>query len=656
MSDGEIAISREQSIADLLSWGNSFIEKSAEWRKNSFETQWRRWQRNADGIYDPDISAKKESWQSRAFVPITPSHRENAQAQLFKTEVGPRPPLEIKARPGIVSSPELDQSQNIRDLILREREKSRYEIERNKTIEDKTTYGSGFARAYFETKEEDRLTKVPDYEEISVFDPSTIMRAMTNQRQILGYHDEVKKVITYRGVRFEHISIWDIFPDPKALKIPGSAIAYRYYQTYGDIVSGAANGYNLPEAVEKLRNLGSEDETPEDKRVVETDREIAESDIERTDYQKNLLCYELYARLPKKWVLINGEPIDDPESLIPARIRFHKDAVIGVEVNDSYDGEPPIYKDDYIPVAGQFYGRGIPEMLKDVQLVSNEEVNMRLDYKSITINPVFAVIEKSIVDPKDIDGGAKAGGVIRFKAPSGTAMNSIDQMFKQIQFGSLDRATFIEPQEWERWAQERTSVNRQTLGTSGQLKDANQTLGGMQILREAAGDKFAFIGMLSEFDFQYSVTRAYWKLIYKNYNPEDYALAIGPQRASQFIPMSPEEVENSYQYYPMGVYTMENKALRQARLQAIDAQFGAMPYFNRLEVLKAELQTSDEDPDRFIIPEADAVQIMAKAQEMAVTIADQHIRQKEIDSKVSSANKADAKETPAKRVDEPVTA
>src|SRR3990167_5672450 len=115
MSDGEIAISREQSLADLLSWGNSFIEKSAEWRKNSFETQWRRWQRNADGIYDPGISAKKESWQSRAFVPITPSHRENAQDQLFKTEVGPRPPLEIKARPGIVSSPELDQSQNIRD-------------------------------------------------------------------------------------------------------------------------------------------------------------------------------------------------------------------------------------------------------------------------------------------------------------------------------------------------------------------------------------------------------------------------------------------------------------------------------------------------------------------------------------------------------------
>ena len=234
----EIVLSREQMLTDLLDWCNKFIDSSAESRRNSYEDNWRRWQRNSDSIYDPDISAKKEKWQSKAVWPITASHRENAQGQLFKTEVGPRPPLEVKAKKGIVPIGATDQSENIRDLILREREKSRYELERNRVLEDKTTYGSGFARMRFETKTEERKVKVPQYEPMSLSDPSSIMRHMSGQAQVIGYTDELKEVIVYRGVRFEHLSIWDVFPDPKALQIPGNAIAYRYEITYGDIVEG----------------------------------------------------------------------------------------------------------------------------------------------------------------------------------------------------------------------------------------------------------------------------------------------------------------------------------------------------------------------------------------------------------------------------------
>jgi hypothetical protein len=38
---------------------------------------------------------------------------------------------------------------------------------------------------------------------------------------------------------------------------------------------------------------------------------------------------------------------------------------------------------------------------------------------------------------------------------------------------------------------------------------------------------------------------------------------------------------------------------------------------NDLAFFEAELQTSDEDPSRFKVPEAEAVQIMAKASQMA---------------------------------------
>lgn len=618
-----IILDREAMLGELHVWAKAFITRSKAWRLASFEPSWLVWARNATSIYDPELSKKKEPWQSRAFWPVTASHRENAQSQLYKTEIGPKPPIEVKARPGLGGAE--DQAQNIRDLILREREKARYDLHRNGVIDDKTTYGSGFAQVYFETKIEDRVLQEPIFEEINLSDLGSITRAMKGERQIVGYRPVVKPQVIYRGVRFRDLSIWDVFPDPQSLQIKGHPIGLRYKTTYGEIVEGAKPGadgrpgYVLPEAVEKLKEVASEEMTPPDKQELEADRGISEAQIVRTDYGRLLECYEIQARLPKKWVLINGEEIDDPEALMPAKVRFHELCVIGVEMNDSYDGEPNIYKDDYFPVKGQFYAMGIPEMLKDVQSVTNESINQRLDNAIVSLLNVYAVIEKAVVDPKDFTLGP--GSVLRMKAQEGIA--DIEKLFKRVDMGTLDRAAFIEPQEWERAAQERTSVNRQTLGTSDQVKDSNQTLGGQQLLLQATGDKMAYLGMLSECGFQYDVTHAFYKLIYQNYNPEDVALALGPERAARFIPMSPEQVENSYQYMTMGIFQMENKAQRQARLAAIREQFVGAPWMNDIAFFDAELITADEDPIKFRIPEAEAVQIMAKAEQMAVGMVEQ---------------------------------
>jgi hypothetical protein len=600
-------------LKELLDWCVKFQDASAEWRRNSWEPQWERWQRNADSIYDPDIAAKKEPWQSTAVWPITASHLENAVAQLYKTEVGPQPPIKFKAL--VKMPPELDMSQDLQELVIRERDKSGYDLERNKQLMDKATYGSGFSRLRFETVTEDRKVKVPQFEPISVTDPTSIMRAMTGQRQVIGYTEEIQEVVVCRGTKFEHISIWDFFPDPRALKIKGHPCAYRYSTTYGEIVDGVRAGYYLPEAEEALAHIKSE-ETEEDqgKRMVQADRQISDATVERTKYQANITCFELFARLPKKWVLINGEPIDDPDKLIPAIVRFHKKTVVSVELNDSYDGEPQIYKDDYMVVPGQFYARGISEMLKDVHLVSSETINQRLDAGSQSLTNRYAVIEKYLVDPKDIEDGRRA---VRLKAPSGIALTDVKQAIGRLDMGTVDRTSFVEPQEWERIAQERTSITRATLGTSGQVKDANQTLGGQEMLKAATGDKMAYIGMLSEFGFIREITNAYLRLIYQNYTPEDYAEVLGPERAAFFVPMIPEEVERTYKYIPQGIYTMENKAMRQARLAQIDAQFGMAPWFNRVELAKAELQASEEDPAQFILQDAEGMQIVMKAEEMA---------------------------------------
>lgn len=594
-----------KAMDDLLDHCSKWLKSAQDWREQSFEDKWHSWQRYADAIYDPTLKARKKKWQSKAFVPIVPSHRETIKAQLYKTLAGARPILEVKARHSIPQ--EIDQGQNIRDLILREMEKSRFEVGVDAVLDDSTTFGSGFCRVRHEIETAERRVRVPIYGQVSPEEAQLRAEQGLPPADIQGYGEEFQQVEIYRGIKFEHLSIWDVFPDPKALKIRGNPIACRFHYVFGDIVKGAEEGYFLPDAVEKLRDMDNETIQPQEKMVLEADREIGPSNVERTAYGKRLECYELWMRLPKKWVLADG--IDDPEKLVPARVIFVPGkAILAVELNDEYDGEPPIYKMDYMPVAGQFYGRGIPEMLKDIQDVVNETVNQRLDANSILLKPKFAVIEKGLVDKRDLDWDGDAA--IRLNAKY---VQDVRQGFGQVDTKDLGRMSVIEPQEMERYAQERTSANRVTLGTAGQVRDANDTATGQQILVNQAQGKFAYIGMLMEFSFLHDIFRAYWKQIYSNIQPEDVVNALGMEKAQTFMLMSPEEIEKDYVYQPQGIFEMENKAVTQARLQSIVAMFGSLPWFDLEAAHDKIVRLADLEPQELkLTPEELYQKLMAE--------------------------------------------
>jgi hypothetical protein len=155
----------------------------------------------------------------------------------------------------------------------------------------------------------------------------------------------------------------------------------------------------------------------------------------------------------------------------------------------------------------------------------------------------------------------------------------------------------MDPQELERYAQERTSNNRVTMGTAGQVKDANDTLGGMQLLKQSAGEKFAFVGMMQEFTALHDIFRMFYKLIYQNIEPEYVAKILGPERAQTFKLLNPEEVEQDYIYQPLGVYTQDSKGAMQARLQAITQQFMMEPWFDKMKAFDKTVQTAGIDPN-----------------------------------------------------------
>ena len=616
--DPKIAAMREAAIqqakGELLSWCQNFITKSKTWRGTSYENKWRLYQNNCDSIMDEDIVKNKEPWQSKAFVPMTASHKETIQAHIFKVIAGVQPPLAIEPRYDLG---ELDQSKNIQDIIVRELDKSKWAIEFNSVLDDAETFGSGFIRLHFETTKARRKLRKAIQEgfsdNVDGINPMGLvgyaMRAAQGQLRTVGYEDNEEDVVTYRGLRVKYCSIWDIFPDPKAVQIPGSTIGYRFSITYGDIVAGAKKGYYLQDAADKLRGVKATERYPQGKATIQADREVADSSIDKTDYGVVHESFELFGKFPRKWIcVINGEQPEDPEELVAARVLFHPNALIAVEMSDEYDQEPPLLKMDYIPVNGEFYGHGIPYMLKDLQAITNEVVNQRLDSGSILLNRSFGVIEEALSNPKQ-DLKQKPGQFIRFKANKLINGDIRTGLMELSMNDTPVRAGFGEVNEAERWAQERTSANRVTLGTQGQVRDANQTLGGQNILKESAGEKFSYVGLLMELGFQQTFFHQVWKIAYKNLTPEDVEDAIGPERAQGFILISPEEILRDYTYKPLGVFTMDNKFKRQTALQAIREQFKGAPWVDDEAFFKKICQLADEDPESFTLDES---QILAQ--------------------------------------------
>ena len=160
----------------------------------------------------------------------------------------------------------------------------------------------------------------------------------------------------------------------------------------------------------------------------------------------------------------------------------------------------------------------------------------------------------------------------------------------------------------------------------------------------------AYLGMLSEFDFQAKVSHGIWSLIYQNYNPEDYAMALGPEKAQQLQLMSPDQVAQNFRMIPKGIFESENKAKRQAQIGALTQQFGQFPWFNMVGSAKAQIAAADEDEASFILPEADAMQIQGKAQEMAQGMAQQQV-QEQMQNQQADAKKKEQGQDPEKGLD-----
>lgn len=579
---------------EVHGWLRNWLSSAMMHRREDYEDKWNRWRRNMRNIYDPNKRMQKENWQSIMFVPLSMQNKEIIKSQLYRTLTAGFP---VDVKP--TSSGSQDEAAAIKDLVIPQMQRSKYDIASNDFYDDVLTYGTGFMKLFWEKKIARRSRRTPIYAPMGP-DQMAQLQATGQPAAPAGYQRAPAQMTEiYSGVSAYHVSIWDMFfaDDVNAGNIQNVMHAQRYKLTFQEILDGIKQGYFFPEAAPALRDVMESLEPSQDKQEEWADLNRTSIRPPKQINDRKHTVYEVWGQMPKRLVYLRPEEqhlIDNPDELVPAKMLFANAVLLDVSENDDYKGESPFLSTGYLHVPGEIYHIGIGEMLEQIQDSINEDTNQRKDNVSLILNRMGVILERAIVSRADLISAP--GRWIRVKS------NSSDDVTKAVSWmetPDVTQSSYMETFHQERFAQELTGANRVTIGSGGVgTKDITQTKGGMQILKQSSEDRLIYYAQLIESDFCVQAIKRFYSLIYNNMQPDQVAQFLGPERARFFVPRPPEEVENDYHFSPEGVFTAMHQPIRISQWQAFRDQYRGAPFFDdqaMAQILAKAIELPDMD-------------------------------------------------------------
>lgn len=568
-----------QRKQELLNYVQSFYRKSWDWRSQKFHALWDEFDRNYHSIYDPAMANQKEPWQTKMFVNLTVQNVEIITSQIYKTMMAPKPPIQTEAGP----AGDILQARLIQDVMEFEMDKASFAVAFYDVEKETTRYGSGFMKLFWERIEDTRRRRVPVQQSpeqvIEQMPPEALYgQGVPPTPQVQGFEYRNVPTLIKNCLAAKWVHIRDIFPEPNTTT--WDKVIHRDNVAYGDIVRNILSGAFF-DVRSDIEDLTEGEHFEQDLQTIKQERGYFEVNRELSKFEKKHTVWELWAPIPRKWIEFDIPEGDEAETLVPAKVMVVSGvAVLASEENTKFDGEPPILKDDYIRT-GETYGKGVCELIGDEQPLTNEIVNQRLDNVNLILNKGIAVIENALVNAEQ-DLVSKPGWILRMKQ---SVVDDVRKGFTEINFPDVTASSYQEVIESSRRVQEVTGASKVTLGTSDQAHDTNQTLGGMELLRQMFNERVAAYGMVKEEAFLKKCAQKIYGLIYQELTPKDLEFILGddpveigviqtpmgpvPHKVPRYLAFAfvpPEVVYNSYRFKPMGIFSLENKIVKSAQV------------------------------------------------------------------------------------------
>jgi hypothetical protein len=562
--------------AEAANYVSGYYRISWDHRAQAYHANWDTYERNYNNIYDPTAKAKKEDWQATLFTPLTVTHCEVIYTGLIKLLLGRKRPISIEPREmGDQLQAELNTS-----LLDYEIEKSGLHLAFGQALKDATIFGDGFLKCYWDKRYAPRRIRKPVYEDIE-----TARESGQPLGKKKGEKFEVEKVLIHDNTKWEYVPIRDIFLEPNSKNL--DRVLHRQKDiTYGQLHEQAKAGVFDKDSVKALFNVKEGDNFESDQAVILYELGITDPELGRPSYDQKHTVFEYWGNIPKKW--INLEMPEDTEEqketaneIVPGKIMVASGKYfLASEENPNQSMETPFVKVPYI-ISGRTYDIGVAQLLAGIQDDLNELTNQRIDNVVMCMNKIFLALEKAVVDINEVR--SKPHAVIRVK---GTLADGTDvrKVIAEIPVSEVGINAYRETGERERMAQEVTAANRMTTGTQGQVKDTNQTLGGMELLKQAAFDRFTVYAYQIGRVALTAIGEKTMEYVYQYSSPERIKRILGMQPVKMinfetgeeeivakymaFVPTPPHELVLDYDFKIVDVFAMENKAAKRQSLAA----------------------------------------------------------------------------------------
>jgi hypothetical protein len=579
--------------AEATDFVSNFYRTAWEWRQNSYHDKWDLWEGNYRNIYDPDITALKEDWQAKMFIPVTCTNVEVICAALQKVLLGKEVPMGLKPREmGDRLQAELNTA-----LLAYGIDRSGFTVQFNDAVREALIFGSGFLKWYWETKIDKRRINVPvkaGYMESAL---SVLKGQPQKPGSVKGYKQEVQDVVVRKGPKCEKVHIRDIFLEPNSTDL--QRVLHRQKIAYHELKSLSDQGYFDKGSVADLLYIEEADDFEQDLEYIKGEEEIEDPKLNRPKYDKQHTVWEYWGPIPRKWIEL--ELSDDSKKandIVPGKIMVASNKFfLASEENPYQCMEPPFVQMDYIRT-GQTYGTGVAQLIEGLQEEINEIRNLRVDNVNLVINKMFVVLEKKLVDTKEVR--SMPGAIVRIK---GSDVDDARKAIYPVEMQDITQSAYRETFELERQIQEVTGANRVTTGSAGQVRDANQTLGGMELLQKSAADRFIAYAYIMGKTGLVGSARKCFELMYQYTDEEMLRRILGVmpletmnmdtgefeviQKWQSYKPVAPHELEMDYDFIFHDVFSEETKFQKAQSLMSY-GQFLAttLPQWNPVNLAK----------------------------------------------------------------------
>jgi hypothetical protein len=420
-----------------------------------------------DDLFFSVPGTKKYDWMSNLFIPETYKSVMTLLARVINNTFAVDPSFDV-----------VPSNKNVSNLIRSQMYRSDFFTQYVLFCIQLLVRGTSIGKVSWQVKSKTRFTLEKIVENVSkevqgavkTGDPQQII-----EKVLTGYKKVPKEIVKYDGPVFEVVDLFDFYPEAKAVNITDGARVFRSVKSVDDFRKGK-NYVNKEKVVGT--SFPSPDEFPHSRlqSLGITEPSFEASATLKKERAKDLSGYVELLECETTWY---NEKTDKMEPWLLTIA--NREIVVRDEAFPYWNVESLYVKGVWLPILGEFYGIGVPELAECMQEELNDKRNQRIDNINQVLQPVF-MFEEGAIDPKIINMFERKPGARLRLRPGGINAKEWD-VCPDVTAGAM-----VEAQVLTNGIEEVTGAVKSLQPGAGGA-DVHRTSSGLMLLQSMAHEK-----------------------------------------------------------------------------------------------------------------------------------------------------------------------